>query len=178
MSTPIILGSGELFLGYVADVATATESDIEAAITKVGEIQGGATLYYEPKFKEVRGGKLNGVLANFKTQEEVRFSSGLLTWDMQNLSNIFPAVFSEDTTLGTKRVGIGGISDTPVNYLRFIHQKPDGKKITMNVYKAQNQNGFEFSLDPENETVIDLEFKALAVSGKEDGNLVEIVEEV
>lgn len=171
----IILGSGELFLGAV-DVATATEEQIEVALTKAGEIQGGATLFYSPTFKDIRGGKHNGILASFKTQEEVRFTSGLLTWELENLAKIFPANYSEDAT--KRRIGLGGVNETKINYLRFVHEKPNGKKLIVNLFKAQNQSGFQFSFDPENESVLDLEFKALAVQNKEDGNLVEIIEEI
>lgn len=172
----IILGSGELFLGNVENVATASEEEIEAALTKAGEIQGGATLFYTPTFKDVRGGKHNGVLASFKTQEEVRFTSGLLTWELENLNKIFPAAYSQNGS--TRRVGLGGVNETKVNYLRFVHERPNGKKLTVNMFKAQNQSGFQFTFDPENESILDLEFKALAVQNKEDGNLVEIIEEI
>lgn len=173
----ILLGSGKLYLGVVENVATATESEIEAALTEVGAIQGGATLTYTPTFKEVKSANY-GTLASFLTGEEVTFTSGILNFNLKNLETLSAGSYSEDTTAGTRRIGIGGLKAVPINYLRFVHEKPDGKKLTVNVFKAQSQNGFSITFDSENETVIDAQFKALAVPGKSDGNMVEIIEEI
>lgn len=175
----VLLGSGDLYLASINDVVNATEAEITNALVKVGEIQGEATLKYSPEFHEVRGGATNGVIANFLTKEDVTFSSGVLTWDLQNMEKLTAAYYSEDTTNNTKRIGIGGKGSVPVNYLRFVHKKvQDGKNLTVNIFKAQNQNGFDLKFNPEKETVIDTEFKALAVLDKKDGTLVEIIEEV
>lgn len=172
-----LLGSGDLFIGKVDNIATATESDILAAIVNVGAISGGAELVYKPKFYEVKSGN-RGTIASFKTDEEVTFKSGILTWDLKNIEKLSASYYSEDTTAGTRRVGVGGMKNIPINYLRFVHTKPDGLKLTVNVFKAQAQSGFSLTFNKEKETVIDAEFKALSVSGKYDGNLVEIIEEV
>lgn len=172
----ILLGSGDLYIGQVDP--NASETEIETALVKIGEISGGATLTYEPEFEEVRGGAQNAVLAVFKTAESVTFTTGLITFDLENIAKLNAAYYSEDTTEGKRRVGIGGLRDVPVNYLRFVHTKPDGKRVMVNIFKAQNQKGFELSFDPEDATVMDLEFIALAVPNKTDGNLVEIVEEI
>ncbi|PLS04021.1 hypothetical protein [Neobacillus cucumis] len=170
-----LLGSGDLFIGVVSP--TATETEISVALSNVGAISGGAALTFKPSFYEVKSGN-RGTIASFKTDEEVTFKSGILTWDLQNIEKLSAAYYSEDTTNGTRRVGVGGMKNIPINYLRFVHTKPDGKTLTVNVFKAQAQSGFELTFDKEKETVIDAEFKALAVVGKNDGNLVEIVEEI
>ncbi|MFS0776085.1 IPT/TIG domain-containing protein [Neobacillus sp. 3P2-tot-E-2] len=168
-----LLGSGDLYIGVVSP--TATEEEINAALENVGAISGGAALTYSPSFYEVKSGN-RGTIASFKTEETVTFKSGILTWDLKNIEKLSAAYYSEGT--GTRRVGVGGMKNIPVNYLRFVHTKPDGLKLTVNVFKAQAQSGFELTFDKEKETVIDAEFKALAVTGKYDGNLVEIIEEV
>ncbi|MEC1725851.1 hypothetical protein P9E34_14125 [Schinkia azotoformans] len=173
----ILLGSGKLSLGVVANVATATETEIAAALTEVGAISGGATLTYTPTFKEIKSANY-GTLASFLTDEQVTFTSGILNWNLKNLENFSAGAYSEDETAGTRRIGIGGLRNVPINYLRFEHTKPSGKKLTVNIFKAQSQNGFELAFDSENETIIDAQFKALAVPGKTDGTLVEIVEEI
>ncbi|MBE2914740.1 hypothetical protein HPJ92_01870 [Anoxybacillus flavithermus] len=171
----ILLGSGDLFLGVVDP--NATEEEIEKALVKIGEISGGATLIYKPDFKEVRGGAKNNVLANFMTSESVTFKTGLCTFDLKNISRLNAANYTEDTKSGTRRVGIGGLRDVPINFLRFVHYKPNNKRLIVNIFKAQNQNGFELNFDAEKETVLDMEFIALATD-KKDGNLVEIIEEL
>ena len=78
----ILLGSGKLFLGEVEP--TATETEIEAALTEVGAISGGATLTYTPTFKEVKSANY-GTLASFLTGEEVTFTSGILNFNLKNI---------------------------------------------------------------------------------------------
>jgi hypothetical protein len=173
----IILGSGDLYLGQVTQ-ANPTEQQITDSLVKVGLITGGASLNYTPTFHDVMAANRKGVIASFLTQEQVTFTSGVLTWDLKNLSRLSAASFTDDELNGKRRVGIGGLSNVPVNYLRFVHTKPDGKKLTVNIFKAQAQNGFEFAFNSEQETVLDIEFKALTALDKTDGNLVEIIEEV
>ena len=169
----ILLGSGDLYLGKVDP--NATETEIQAALVNVGAISGGATITYKTKFQDVKSAN-RGTLMSFLTDEEVTFKSGVLTWNLENISKLYPAKFTSDTT--KKRVGIGGIKNVPINYLRFVHTKPNGKRLTVNIFKAQAQDGFDITFDSEKETVLDVEFKALAVTGKNDGNLVEIIEEI
>jgi hypothetical protein len=171
----VILGSGDLYLGVVD--SSATEDQITAALVNVGAISGGSVLTYKPKFHDVVSAN-RGTFASFKTDEEVTFKSGILTWNLSNIEKLSAAYYSEDNTKGIRRVGIGGMKNVPINYLRFVHTKPDGNTITMNMFKAQSQGGFNITFDSEKETVIDVEFKALAVTNKTDGNLVEIIEEV
>ena len=170
-----LLGSGDLFVGQVSP--TATESEINAALKNVGAISGGAALTYKPSFTDVKSAN-RGTIASFKSEEEMTFKSGILTWDLQNIEKLSAAYYSENEAAGTRRVGVGGMNNIPVNYLRFVHTKPDGLKLTVNMFKAQAQSGFELTFDSEKETVLDAEFKLLAVTGKNDGNLVEIIEEV
>lgn len=176
-NTQVILGSGDLFLGTVANVETATETEIEAALSHVGAISGGASLQYSPTFTDVKGGRNNGVVASFLTSEEVTFTSGILHFDLDNLGKINPAVVTTDVATNTRRLGLGGVNALNINYLRFIHTKPSGKKLTVNIFKAKNTNGFTLTFDPSKETIIDAQFKALA-TGKTNGNLVEIIEEL
>lgn len=169
----ILLGSGDLYLGQVDP--NATETEISAALVNVGAISGGSQLIYKPTFKDIESAN-RGTIMSFLTKEEVTFKSGLLTWNLENLSKLSASHYSEDTTAGTRRIGIGGLKNVPVNYLRFVHTKPDGKTLTVNIFRAQSQSGFEITFDSEKEVVLDAEFKALAVIGKTDGNLVEIIE--
>jgi hypothetical protein len=171
----ILLGSGDLYLGQVDP--NATEEEIQAALVNVGAISGGATLTYKPTFQDVESAN-RGTIMSFLTKEEVTFKSGLLTWNLENLAKLSAASYSEDTTAGIRRIGIGGLNNVPVNYLRFVHTKPAGKKLTVNIFRAQSQSGFEIIFDPEKAVVLDAEFKALACIGKTDGNLVEIIEEL
>ncbi len=169
----IILGSGELYLGVVANPETADEATIEAALKNIGAIESGATLEYKPSIKEIESAN-RGTLKRFITKEEVNFDCGILHWLVDNLALLAPATVTTDATSGTKTVKIGGKGSLPVNYLRFVHTKKDGSgTITVNILKAQNTNGFSFAFDKEKPLSIGYQFSALATS---DGTLVEIVE--
>lgn len=172
-SDPIILGSGELYLGVVENPETALETAIEAALKNIGAIESGATLEYKPSIQEIESTN-RGTLMRFVTKEEVTFDCGILTWKVDNLASLAPATVSTDTTTGTKTVKIGGKGMLPVNYLRFVHTKKDGSgTITVNILKAQNTNGFSFAFDKEKPLSIGYQFSALATT---DGTLVEIIE--
>lgn len=170
---PIILGSGELYLGTVANPETATETEIEAALKNIGAIESGATLTYKPTIKEVKSGN-RGTIIRFISDEEVKFDCGILTWKVDNLALLAPATVNTDAVTGTKTVKIGAKGGLPVNYLRFIHTKKDGSgTLTVNISKAQNTNGFKFSFNNDNPLSVGYEFEALSDA---NGNLVEIIE--
>ncbi|EHQ90168.1 hypothetical protein [Desulfosporosinus youngiae] len=172
-SDPIILGSGELYLGTVANPETALETAIEAALKNVGAIESGATLEYKNSIQEIQSAN-RGTVMRFITKEEVTFDCGVLTWLVDNLALLAPATVTTDGTSGTKTVRIGGKGLLPTNYLRFIHTKKDGSgTITVNIMKAQNTNGFKLTFDSEKPSSIGYQFSALATN---DGTLVEIIE--
>ncbi len=170
---PIILGSGELYLGTVANPETADETTIEAALKNIGAIESGATLTYKPSIKEVKSAN-RGTVMRFVSEEEVTFDCGILTWKIDNLALLAPATVTTDATSGTKTIKIGAKGMLPVNYLRFIHTKKDGSgTLVVNISKAQNVNGFKFSFENDNPLSVGYEFSALADA---NGNLVEIIE--
>ena len=170
---PIILGSGELYLGTVENPETADEATIEAALKNVGAIESGATLNYKPTIKKIKSAN-RGTLMSFITDDEVTFDCGIITWVIDNISRLAPATVTTDAETGTKTMKIKSMGSLPVNYLRFIHQKKsEPGTITVNFLKAQNTNGFKFTFDNENPLSVAYEFTALADN---NGNLVEIIE--
>lgn len=170
---PIVLGSGELYLGKVDNPETATETEIEAALKNVGAIEAGATLEYKPTIKEVKSAN-RGTLMRFVSEEEVTFDCGIMTWMVDNLASLAPATVETDAVTGTKKIKIGGRGMLPCNYLRFLHKKKDASgELIVNIFKAQATNGFSFTFDNENPLVLNYEFSALSDT---NGNLVEIIE--
>jgi hypothetical protein len=173
-----LLGSGKLFLAEGIDPSTATETEIEAALVEVGKIHEGASLTTESEFVVVRGGQRNQIIDTFQTNESVIFSSGIVTWDLSKIGAFTSSSYSEDTTVGERRLGIGGLPQVKPSYLRFEHEKKDGYKIKINMFKAQNQAGLTINFNNEDPTVQEYEFTLLPEDTKTDGNLVEIVEEI
>lgn len=176
---PVLLGMGELYVGAVANPKTATDDTIIPLLKHVGVIDSGASIEYAPDITEVKGGNRVGVLARFITSEDVTFKCGVMTWIIENMAAILPSTLTTDGTTGTKTLKIGGKTNLPVNYLRFIHHKKDGGDLIYNIYNANVTKGFSANFDPDKSTVIDLEFHSLAGSSTEDiadPSIMEIVE--
>lgn len=178
-SDPIMLGMGELYLGQVTNPKTATEDAIIAALKNIGVIDSGASLEYSPDIQEIKGGNRLGVLARWITNEDVTFKTGIMTFVLENLAAIAPGSLTVDGTTGKKTFKVGGKTNLPVNYLRFVHHKKDGGDLIYNIYNAQVTKGFSMNFDPDKATVIDVEFHSLAGTSAEDqadGSIMEIVE--
>lgn len=171
----IILGSGQLYIApYEAEAGIPADEVIEAEGNSMGRIQGGASLEYKPTVYEVVD-DTHYVVKRFITSEEITFKSGVLTWDMTNLQRLAGACdFStdEDTGLTTIKVGGRGQNGLTPYVVRFVHQSTDKKlRITLVGTAA---NGFTLAFNPDKETVIDAEFKA--VSSDDEGTLVIVSE--
>lgn len=170
---PIVLGSGELYLGKIENVENTTEETIKAALKNVGAIESGATLTYTPTIQAIKSAN-RGTITSFVTEEEVTFGCGIMTWIIDNLANLAPATVEVDSETGAKTIKIGNKGMIPINYLRFIHKKKDGSgELIVNIAKAQSTKGFQFTFDSENPLTINYEFMALSDN---TGNLVEIIE--
>lgn len=172
----ILFGTGDLFIVTEEDDGSGSTTEVE---TKVGESNGEASLNFEYEFTDVNGGASNQTLASFKTSETVLFNAGLVTYDLKTISEFMAGEFTEDTTAGTRTFGVGGSYTVPIKRLRFVHtKKQDGKTITLEMFKAQNQTGLEWTFNNEEATAFEFEFKLLADPSKSNGNIVQIIEEI
>jgi hypothetical protein len=170
----ILFGTGELYIiPEGVDLATSTESDW----LKVGESNGEAALNIEYEFVDVRGGVKNQILKSVMTSETVSFNAGVVTYDLNVVSKFMAGYYSEDTALGKRTFGIGGNKTVPIQQLRFVHTKDDGYKITMDMFKAQNRAGLEWTFNSEENTAFAFEFTLAADPTKTNGNIVQITEE-
>lgn len=165
----VTLGSGDL---YIMDYEGTIPEDIliETYDNKVGSIKGGAELEYAPEAYTVTGD--NGMAyKSFITKEEVKFKSGILTWNLEVLSKL--VMGGELTTQGetaTLKIGKNGSSAIRSVLIRFVH-KIDEKNAVKVTMVGSPASGFTLSFNPEEETVIDAEFTALS---QNDGTLVQI----
>ncbi|WBL16377.1 hypothetical protein [Sutcliffiella sp. NC1] len=174
----ILFGAGDIYIvPSQIDVDSATEEEIEASLIKIGESSGESTLNFTQNFVDVRGGALNQEIASFMTSEEATFNAGIVTFDLQKISAISSAYYSETDE---KRVlGLGGQQTVPINHLRFVHTKrTDGMKLYLDMFRAQNRSGLQMTFNPESESVFNFEFKLLADPKRNNGNIVRITEEV
>lgn len=169
---PIILGSGELYIGKVDNPETADETAVEAALKNLGAIESGCVIKYTPTIKEIESAN-RGTVLRIITKETLTLNTGIMTWVIDNLAVLSGGKVTTDATSGTKKMKIG-MGSLPINYVRFVHKKHDGSgTLTVNIYRAQAINGFELTLDREKPTTIGYEFSALSSA---DGTLCEIVE--
>lgn len=171
----IILGSGDL---YIAEYDTSTgipaDDALEVSANTMGRIKGGATLEYKPTVYEVKDDK-QYVVKRFIQSEEVTFKSGILTWDMDNLERLAGACEVTTAASGvTMKIGGRGANGLKQYIIRFVHN--NGSKKLRITLVGTSSNGFSLAFDPEKETVIDAEFKAM--SSDANGTLVIITQEI
>lgn len=167
----VILGSGDLYISKFAG-EVPEHAEIETEINKIGSIKGGASLSVSPEVYEVIDDK--GVcLKRFITSQEIILKSGILTWDLETLKMLtLGGTLTSAAGMDTLKIGANG---TIEQYLvRFVHTADGGKKIRVTIVGTAS-NGFELSFNPEEETVIDAEFKAMAID--KEGNQVIIEQE-
>lgn len=168
----VVLGSGELYiLAYTKGNTVPEDATIEAEANKVGHIKGGATLTYTPTFKTVVD-DMGVVVKHFLTQEEVIFKSGLLSWNETQLKMLIQTGKVASEAKGMKVLKIGGRKNyvDQAYVVHFVHTKDDGQKKIKVTIVGSSTKGLEIKFDPENETIIDAEFKA--ISQDTDGTLV------
>lgn len=169
----VVLGSGKLY-GVEYDPATGVPEDavFEVDANTFGRISGGASLEYKPTEYAVEDDD-GQVVTRFITKEEVTFKSGILTWALENLARLSPAVVTDDTVKHIRTLKLGGSKSLKAWAVRFVHTKDDGNKVRVTLVGTAG-SGFSLKFDKEKETVTDAEFKALS---QNNGLLVEIAEE-
>ena len=168
----IVLGSGDLYITKFAN-AIPENSVLETAANQIGSIKGGASLSVAPEVYEVIDDK--GVcLKRFITKQEITFKSGILTWDLETLKMLtLGGELTSSAGKSTLKIGAKGTIEQYV--VRFVHTLDSGKKIRVTIVGTAS-NGFELNFNPEEETVIDAEFKAMAHDA--EGNQVIIEQEI
>ena len=172
-SDPILVGSGELYIGVVNDPENTDETTIKAALKNIGVIQAGATLTYSNDIKEIESGN-RGIIMSFITKQRIEFDCGIMTWVFDNLELLCPGTVETNVETGTKKIKIGAKKTLPVNYLRFIHEKSDGNgELIINMYRATPNSGFALTFDKEEPLSVGYKFTGLATNS---GNMCEIIE--
>lgn len=160
----IVLGSGKLYIvEYDASTGIPEDSAFETAENRIGLIQGGASLEYTPEEYEIKD-DLYEVNKRFVISEETTFRSGVLTWDLTTLKNIVAAgAYTDDTTnhKRTLKLGGNGAREMKKYALRFVHTEGNNNVFRITLV-ATASAGLTVAFNPDSETVIDAEFKAVA----------------
>lgn len=171
----VILGSGKLYIVDFEELTGVPENaQFETEANSVGSIKGGASLSYEGEIYEIADDE-GLVLSRFVSKEEVIFKTGILSWDLKNLERLsMTGTITEEVGKTILKIG-GQTGDLKKYALRFVHTLNSGKKVRVTLIATAN-SGFELSFNPEEETVLDAEFKALQASAN-DMTLVTIEQE-
>ncbi len=169
----IILGAGEVYM-YAFDAEKLPEDvEIETEEHNVGHCSEGFAVDYKPTKYDVVN-QYERIVKSFITKEEISAKTGILTWKLKNLELLSTGKYSEDTEAKTRKLIFTG-EGTALNtiLLRFVHTKPNGKKIRFTMI---GQGGSGFALEfTSKELVVDAELSAIKVL---DGFLASFEEEL
>lgn len=175
-SDPIILGSGELYIALATDIADPENvtTEEEAKFLNIGAIESGASIDISNTYKEVEAAN-RGLVAKLKIKTNVKFSTGIMTWNMENISKFLTgSKFTEDMSKGERKMIVGKDDLSPTVYLRFIHEKKDGSgDLIVNVYKATFDGDLNFVFNTDNPVTVNYEFVGMTTN---EGNYVEFIE--
>ena len=163
MTNEIVLGSGKLYVAaFTAGSTLSALSTYCTTTNQLGLIQGGAAIEYKPTTYEVKD-DLCMVYKRFITSEEATLKSGVLTWNTETLHNfIGNASYAEASGTGIKTFKLGGNGAREMDewIVVFEHTKKDGTIVRIGMV-ATNDAGLALSFQPDKETVVDAEFKAI-----------------
>lgn len=171
----IVLGSGTAYICEFTGTVPADDATIETEANCLGLIQGGASLEYKPSYYETKDdmGKVSKIVL---TDEEVKFLTGIMTWNHNTLEKLC-STSRVSKTSSKVTVKIGGLqNDDSKKYLiRFVHEdKQDGDlRITI---VGKNKAGFTLAFAKNKETIINGEFSAMPLD--EEGTLIIYDEEI
>ncbi|HHV26005.1 MAG TPA: hypothetical protein GXX63_02275 [Tissierellia bacterium] len=175
-SDPIILGSGELYLALANEITNPEdfENFDDTNLINIGAIESGANVNIATEKGEIRSSN-RGLITKYSIGKDVRFSTGVMTWNMESMSKFLTgSEYEEDITNGIRKMVISAKDEPPTCYLRFVHEKKDGSgKLIANIYKAQFDGDLNFVFDTENPTTINYEFVGLETDNK---NYIEFIE--
>ena len=165
----IVLGSGKLYcvVGTKNDGEYTIPADatLETDNNLLGYIQGGATIEYTPTFYTAKD-DLGIVQKKMITDEEVKLTSGIMTWNTAVLKKLVSTgVASSDT--GKTILKVGGVENfVNTQYvLRFVHEDKIDGDIRCTIV-GSNEAGFSMQFQKDKETAVNAEFKATGLDKK------------
>lgn len=153
----IVLGGGALYFVPIANLTAIPNDDtIEIPANNVGWCSGGFKINYKPKQTKVYN-QYDQLVRTFITREDFTVKTGLLTWDVKNLTKLSNAQYiTTDTDTRSVFTGNGALN---IFLVRFVHTKSDGEKIRFTMV-GQGGNGFDLAFG-DKPTTIDAELNGI-----------------
>lgn len=166
------LGSGHLHV-ELRDAATFDPDTYEwdkfftSQTNLIGRIKGGAKFEYSTEKYEDED-DLGYVKISEITKENVKLTSGVMTWNGEVLAALCSTARVTDNSDGSQRIKIGGLANQndKVYIIGFEHKS---KKLRV-IIVGKNTEGFSFDFKQDSATVIDTVFTAEAAD--DEGTLI------
>ena len=166
------LGSGHLHV-ELRDAATFDPDTYEwdkfftSQTNLIGRIKGGAKFEYGTEKYEGED-DLGYVKISEITKENVKLTSGVMTWNGEVLATLCSTARVTNNSDGSQRIKIGGLANQndKVYIIGFEHKS---KKLRV-IIVGKNTEGFSFDFKQDSATVIDTVFTAEAAD--DEGTLI------
>lgn len=166
------LGSGHLHVEQ-RDAATFDPDTYEwdkfftSQTNLIGRIKGGAKFEYSTEKYEDED-DLGFIKISEITKENVKLTSGVMTWNGEVLAALCSTARVTDNSDGSQRIKIGGLANQndKVYIIGFEHKS---KKLRV-IIVGKNTEGFSFDFKQDSATVIDTVFTAEAAD--DEGTLI------
>lgn len=151
---PVVMGSGELYAApYNKDklVDAMTLDEMEC----IGYIKENATITTEYERNEVTSAN-RGVVANFGSVSKVEFSTGIISFNLENVSKFLTGTYTD----GKYYFEDSAVS--PQLCLKFVStDETAGKQIVINMYRTQWTGNLELDFNTEDPIEFDYTFTLL-----------------
>lgn len=162
-SDNILLGSGSLYFkdwSAISASEKASPKTIKSEANRLGDIKGGATLAYGATFYEAKDDLIR-VKKTILTDEDIKFKTGIITFNNDTLAALASTAVNEEVTAptssatGLDRLKLGGLTNYSAKEYLFYYEHIDG--IHSCYFRGSFASGFNLQMAKENETQIDLE---------------------
>ena len=155
----ILIGACTVYMYEFTGTEIPEHATIETEEHDVGHCSSGFTVNYKPTKYDVKN-QYGQIVRSAITEEEISAKTGVLSWNLANMSLLSTGVYTEDKE-GKKKdlifTGDGKALKTVL--LRAVHTKENGKKIRFTMI---GQGGSGFAITWENkEVTIDAELTAI-----------------
>ena len=155
----ILIGACDVYMYEFTGTEIPEHATIETEEHDVGHCSSGFTVNYKPTKYDVKN-QYGQIVKSAITEEAISAKTGVLSWNLANMSLLSTGVYTEDKE-GKKKdlifTGDGKALKTVL--LRAVHTKENGKKIRFTMI---GQGGSGFAIAWENkEVTIDAELTAI-----------------
>lgn len=154
----ILLGAGEVYLYEFTGSSIPADAEVETDAHNVGHCSGGFKIDYSPTKYDIKN-QYGTIVKSSITSEEVKATTGILSWSLDKLKLLSTAAVVTDTANNKKTLTIGGKGSLKTVLLRFVHIKDDGRKLRFTMI-GQGGNGFSIEFG-EKELTVDAVISAI-----------------